>query len=150
MAIQFFSIQQLNKTLKVTIQKTGRLGFTSQTALEMKIDTNTYFRFGKDETMSDVDLIMVKLPTSSNDAFRAVKSGDYYYLPTSLLFEMLQYDYKKDPIIFDVKRAAHLDAEAGGEAYLMTRRASKGRKPAKKETATVTKSESQLLFPDEE
>lgn len=145
MAITFFSIKQLTKTLKVTIQKTGRLGFTSQTAIDMKLDSNTYFLFGKDESIQ-ADLIMIKLPNASNDAFRAVKSGDYYYLATTLLFDMLGYDYKKEPIIFDVRREPSLDVEAGGEAYLLTRRASKGRRVSqKKDTANNTEKEQPLF-----
>ena len=145
MAITFFSIKQLTKTLKVTIQKTGRLGFTNQTAIDMKLDSNTYFLFGKDESIQ-ADLIMIKLSGASNDAFRAVKSGDYYYLATTLLFDMLGYDYKKEPIIFDVRREPSLDVEAGGEAYLLTRRASKGRRVSqKKDTANNTEKEQPLF-----
>lgn len=49
------------------------------------------------------------------------------------LFDLLGYNYKKEPIIFDVKREASLDAEAGGEVYLLTRRAPKSRKAAHKD-----------------
>lgn len=145
MAITFFSIQQLTKTLKVTIQKTGRLGFTSQTAAEMKLDANTYFLFGKDDSIP-ADLIMVKLPGASNDAFRAVKSGEYYYLATTPLFDMLGYDYKKEPVIFDVRRDANLDEEAGGEVYLLNRRASKGRRASQKKEPTVSGEKERTLF----
>jgi len=78
------------------------------------------------------------------------KSGDYYYLQTTPLFDFLEYNYKKENIFFDVRRAAHLDAETGGETYLMTRRASKGRRNTpKKESATATQKDPTLEFPQE-
>lgn len=137
MAIQFFSAKQFGKPLKVTIQKTGRMGFTDQTAKSLNLNESTYFFFGKDENIG-ADLIMVKTNEANEDAFRTIRSGQYYYLATAALFDLLGYNYKKEPIIFDVKRDASLDAEAGGEVYLLTRRAPKSRKAAHKEETERT------------
>lgn len=132
MAIQFFSAKQFGKPLKVTIQKTGRMGFTAPTAMALNLNENTYFCFGRDESIS-ADLIMIKKNEADEDAFRTIRSGQYYYLAAAALFDLLGYNYKKEPIIFDVKREASIDAEAGGEVYLLTRRAPKSRKAARKE-----------------
>lgn len=137
MAITFFSAKQFARTLKVTIQKTGRLGFTSATAIDMQIDTDTYFRFGKDDSIN-ADLIMVKSKEQSVDAFRALKTGDYYYLNTAALFDMLKYEYKKGNIIFDVRREAKLDEEAGGEVYTLRQRASKSSRRKKEDSNSIS------------
>lgn len=107
----------------------------------MNIDENAYFRFGKDEQL-EADLIIVKVKEPSDDCFRAIKSGEYYYLNTTALFDMLDYNYKKEPIIFDVRRQSSLDEEAGGEAYLLTRRAPKSRRSS---TKTNTKTSPDLF-----
>lgn len=124
MAFRLITAKDITKTLKVTIQKTGRLGFTNQTAEEMQIDTDTFFYFGTDDQVAS-DLIMVKNRVASSDGYRAIKSGDYYYLNTAPLFTTLGYEYASKNIIFDVVRYPALDQEAGGEVYTMVRRASK-------------------------
>lgn len=128
MPIIFYTEKDFCKTLKATIHKTGRLGFTGLSAEEMKLDTSTYFIFGKEESI-DADLIMAKVKTEIDGAFRVTKAGEYYYLPTTSLFDMLEYNYRQGSIIFDVKRYPSLDAEAGGEVYTLKRRPSKGRRP---------------------
>lgn len=136
MAIQFFSAKNFGKVLKATIQKSGRLGFSSDAADAMNLDTDTYFLIGKDEEIK-ADLIMVKLNAGNPDAFQVKKSGLYYYLDTTALFDMLHYNYKSGTnIFFDVIRDITYDNEAGGEVYLLTQRKSKGRKPAKTDQQT--------------
>lgn len=137
MAFLLYSAKNFSKTLKVTVQKTGRLGFTDQTAKAMNLDDKTFFMFGKDPDVQ-ADLIMVKTDQESEDAFRAIKSGDYYYLATTALFDHLNYSYKKEPVIFDVKREDNMDAEIGGEVYLLTRRNAKTRRAANKEKQEPT------------
>ncbi len=128
MAFQLFSAKDFGRVLKVTIQNTGRLGFSGETAKVMQIDTNSCFLIGKDDSVR-ADLILVKMAETSPDAFMAKKSSDYFYLETTALFDMLGYDYKKGSIFFDVTRYPMLDQEVGGEVYLMNKRESKGRKP---------------------
>lgn len=136
MAIQFFSAKNFGKVLKVTIQKSGRLGFSSDAAVAMNLDTDTYFLIGKDEEIK-ADLIMVKINAGNPDAFQVKKSGVYYYLDTTALFDMLHYNYKSGTnIFFDVIRDITYDKEAGGEVYLLTQRKSKGRKTTKTDQQT--------------
>ncbi len=146
MAISFFSARDFGRVLKVTIQKTGRLGFSNETATAMELDCNTYILLGKDDDLK-ADLIMVKRKTPHEDAFQVKKSGEYYYLDTTALFDMLRYNYKTGSnIFFDVTRDNTLDDQVDGEAYLLTQRKSKGRRTAKQEPAS--KSSEQSLFPD--
>ena len=134
MALQkVYSVKDFGRVLKATIQNTGRLGFSGETAKAMKIDTDTLFIIGNDDRVQ-ADLILVKMGEYNADAFRARKSNEYYYLNTTALFDMLGYDYKSDDtIFFDVVRFPSLDTEAGGEVYIMNKRESKGRKTTKNE-----------------
>lgn len=147
MAIQFFSAKDFGKVLKVTIQKSGKLGFSGETATAMSLTTDSYFLIGKDESIK-ADLIMVKISEPNPDAFQVRKSGQYFFLDTTALFDMLHYNYKSGSnIFFDVVRDITYDQEAGGEVYLLTQRKSKGRKSAKSDPAS--KDSTQSLFPDE-
>ena len=134
MAIQFYSARNFGRVLKVTIQKSGKLGFSGDTATAMDLDTNTSFLTGKDESIK-ADLIMVKIKEPNPDAFQVRKSGQYYFLDTTALFDLLRYNYKSGSnIFFDVVRDTNYDQEAGGDVYLLTQRKSKGRKTAKSDT----------------
>ncbi|MDO4496942.1 MAG: hypothetical protein Q4B58_03790 [Bacteroidales bacterium] len=133
MALTFFNAKELEPNLKVTIQKSGKLGFTAQTAEILSITTSTYFRFAQDD---DKTLFMVVSETPGDDAYRAYKAGDYFYLKTAPLFDHLGIVYSKDTVMFDLKRHSVLDEEAGGKVYLMKQRTAKTRKQEKSESAT--------------
>ena len=145
MALQkVYSAKDFGRVLKATIQNTGRLGFSAETAKFMGIDSDSYFIIGNDDRVQ-ADLILVKLANADPDAFRARKSSDYFYLATTALFDMLGYDYKSNEnIYFDVIRFPSLDKEAEGEVYIMNKRESKGRK-SKKNEQTPKYSERSLL-----
>ena len=146
-----YSVKDFGRVLKATIQSTGRLGFSAETAKAMKIDADTLFIIGKDDRVQ-ADLILVKMAEANADAFRARKSNEYYYLNTTALFDMLGYDYKSDDtIFFDVVRFPSLDNEAGGEAYIMNKRESKGRKTTKNEqTSKPSELTNQDLFDEQQ
>lgn len=128
-----YSAKDFGRVLKATIQNTGRLGFSAETAKFMKIDSDTHFIIGNDDSVQ-ADLILVKLAEANADAFKVRKSNDYFYLPTTALFDMLGYDYKSDDTIyFDIVRFPSLDKAAEGEAYIMNKRESKGRKTTRNE-----------------
>lgn len=148
MAIKFYSAKSFGRVLKVTIQKSGKLGFSGDTAKTMDLDTNTSFLIGKDDSIN-ADLIMVKIKEPNPDAFQVKKSGQYFFLDTTALFDLLRYNYKSGSnIFFDVVRDTNYDQEAGGEVYLLTQRRSKGRKSAKSDAAT--KSDEPDIFASEE
>lgn len=122
-SIKFFSAKQYSAKLKVTIQSSGKLGFTDETAKELKLSTQTYIKIGVDEN-EPTDMYLVVLQEADEDAFRVCKSGDYYYLPTTLLFMSLGYDYKNKTIMFDLTRSSEFDDEFGGNVYKLNKRES--------------------------
>ena len=138
MAFKIFSAKDFGRVLKATIQSTGRLGFSGETARVIKIDTETCFLIGKDDSVQS-DLILVKIAEPNADAFKAKKSNDYFFLETTALFDMLGYDYKSNGnIFFDVTRYPSLDKELDGEVYIMNKRESKGRKTTKNDQTQKT------------
>lgn len=119
--ISIIRTKDFNVKLKVTIHSSGRLGFTADTAKALNLSSNLYVKFAKDdEDEKSLYLILVKDP--DDDAFRVIKSGAYYYIPTTLMFESLGFDYKKYNIMFDMIRMPDLDAFLEGQVYKLNKR----------------------------
>lgn len=115
-----------SQTLKATIQKTGKLGFTNFTANQLSIDTDTYVNFYLDEDAPQSP-ILVFSKTKSVEAFQARVSGGYYSLSTTALFAKLGFEFKKNNIICDLNREEQADEFVGGEAYRLVVRPIKRR-----------------------
>lgn len=155
MAFTVLSASRYTKELKVRIQSTGRLGFSSATQEVLRIDTNTYITLMIDtDAKPEEQFAMVIQRTPNKDAFQAVLSSGYYYLATTNLFDALKIDYKSEAIYFNLKRASELDTELGGEVYLMHQRFAKGRRSAGAASLKVsdpkTDEDPQLTFDDEQ
>lgn len=131
MAISIISAKQFVLKLKVTIQSSGRLGFTGETASQLQLSERAGVKFAKDDEKSILYLIIIDTP--SEDAFELRSSGGYYFTETSRLFDYLGYDYSKGNIIFDLIRQDNLDEQLAGEAYMM-----KPRKKRKENKDEVT------------
>ena len=125
--VKFFSARQYSAKLKVTIQSSGKLGFTDDTAKELELSSQTYIKLGADESNPEV-MFMVVSTEVNEDAFKVCKAGDYFYLPTSVLFMSLGYDFRNKTIIFDLTRAANYDADFGGKVYKLNKRESDKKK----------------------
>lgn len=125
--VKFYSAKRYNAKLKVTIQATGKLGFTDDTAKELELSTRTYIKLGADESDPGV-MYLVVLQDADEDAFKVCKAGDYYYLPTSVLFMSLGYDFRNKTIIFDLTRSKEFDEEFGGKVYKLNKRESDKKK----------------------
>lgn len=121
MGVTFFSARKYNTKLKVTIQSTGKLGFTDETAKELQLASGKCIKLGSDEKGVEL-LYLVVVNGADEDAFRVCKAGDYFYLQTTMLFQSLNYDYKNKTVMFDMARAQELDEELGGEVYKLTKR----------------------------
>jgi len=147
MALTLLSAKNFTFTLKVTIQKSGKLGFSAPTAEALGIDTNTYAKFYMDDE-NPMSPVVVFSKNKDDDSFKANKSGDYYSLSTTILFDSLGFDFKKQNIICDLKREEEADAIVGGEAYRLVSRAPKSRR--KTTASSVTTPEQQKESEKEE
>ena len=130
--IKLLSAKQYGKTLKATIQSSGRLGFTDNSAKEFELEKPTWIKMAEDDENPDT-LYMVILRTADEDAFQVCKAGNYYYLPTKYLFDALDYDYAGKKIMFDIVRMKDMDHDFGGPVYKMKRRFGKSQKEESEE-----------------
>ncbi len=120
MAIKIISTKNFAKPLKVTLQSSGKLGFTHETAEVLNLESGKLIQFGRDDEKNEMYLILTH--GTPEDAFAVAKAGEYFYLPTTLMFDALEYDYKWKTYFFDLVRRADLDAELNGEVYYMKER----------------------------
>ena len=119
--IRILDIEQYSVRLKATIQKSGRLGFTADTAEALALSTDMSVQFARDDE-GDRALYMVLREGQPANSFRVMKAGQYFYLPTRQMFDAFGEDYINKVVMFDLTPIDSLDAQFGGRVYKMARR----------------------------
>lgn len=125
MTIKILSAKQFSTKLKATIQASGRLGFTSDTANALDFKAGKFAKFAKDDESNSLYLIIIN--EKSEDAFSIRESSGYYYVPTKVMFDTLGYNYEQGNIMFDLVRQPSLDNDLQGQVYFMKQRVTKSR-----------------------
>ena len=120
MAIKLLSAKQFATKLKATIQASGRLGFTADTATALGLESGKFARFAQDDENGSLYLIINS--ERSEDAFEIRVSSGYYYVPTKVMFDTLGYDYENGNVMFDLVRQPSLDDDLQGQVYFMKQR----------------------------
>ena len=121
--MHILSIKQFNCKLKVTIQQSGRMNFTDETAKALELTSSKGVKFFMDGEPEQLYLAILEKP--DEDSFRIRKSGAYYYVAAQLLFDELGVDYKNYTVFYDLVRCTAYDKEAGGQSYKMNLRRTK-------------------------
>lgn len=103
MKLKFFNPNNLDKNLKATAHKTGKLGFTVDAAkkLQLSVEKTAGIGINEDDEV-DNSLYVVIYPDKQDGAFNISKAGKYYYINTKALFESLKIDYQKDYVVYDI------------------------------------------------
>lgn len=84
--------------VKLTLHKSGKLGFSREADKALNISENRYVKFGTD----DLKNIYLKTQKELDDeCFRITKAGEYFYLNYSELLEVLNVK-KSDNVTFDL------------------------------------------------
>ena len=125
MGITILSAKQFATKLKATIQASGRLGFTAETATALGFESRKFAKFAKDDENGSLYLIIIN--ERSEDAFEIRVSSGYYYVPTKVMFDTLGFNYENGNIMFDLVRQHSLDNDLQGQVYFMKQRQIKNR-----------------------
>jgi hypothetical protein len=124
MKLKFFNPEQLDKNLKATIQKTGKLGFTIEAAKKLQLSTDKSIGIAENEDDSnDKNLYVVIYPEKKQGAFNINKAGDYFYVNIKALLENLKIDYISNVITFDI-----IEEKLDGETIYKFKRRDKSKK----------------------
>ena len=120
MNIKILSAKQFATKLKATIQASGRLGFTAETATVLGLESGKFAKFAKDDENDSLYLIIINEP--NEDAFEIRVSSGYYYVPTKVMFDTLGFNYENGNIMFDLVRQPSYDDDLQGQVYYMKQR----------------------------
>jgi hypothetical protein len=120
MAIQILSAKRFAIKLKATIQASGRLGFTAETATVLDLKSGKFAKFAQDDESKSLYLIIVD--KGSEDAFSIRETSGYFYVPTKVMFDALGFNYENGNIMFDLVRQTSLDNDLQGQVYYMKQR----------------------------
>ena len=129
MTIKILSAKNFATKLKATIQASGRLGFTAETATALDLKSGKFAKFAKDDENDELYLIIIN--EGSEDAFSVRESSGYFYVPTKVMFDTLGFDYENGNIMFDLVRQPSLDNDLQGQVYRMKQRTIKYKKEKK-------------------
>lgn len=100
---------------------TGKLGFNIEASNLMGLSNKESFLIGKDK--NDENKLYL-LESNNEGSVKISKAGEYYYLNAGNVFELMEYDYKKYTIMFDVT----VDKYNDSDIYVLNKRIPKERK----------------------
>lgn len=115
--ITFEDPNKVGGSIKATIHKTGKLGFSSGAEDFMKITDESYFKIGFNNSDSDENIYIV-LSETPNGAFKVSKAGEYYYVNLKNVFDKRGIDYKNKSYIYDIRK----ENSEGAEFFILTKR----------------------------
>jgi len=125
MKLKFLTPDSLDKNLKATVHRSGKLGFSMEAAnkLELSADKSASIAVNEDDP-NDSCLYFVIHPSVEGDAFKVNKAGEYYYINAKPLFDSLKINYLKESVVYDISK----DSVDGQLIYKFKRR-EKSKKP---------------------
>jgi hypothetical protein len=105
MKLKFINPEALDKNLKATVHKSGKLGFTMDAARKLKLGEGKSASIAiNEDDVSDENLYVVIHEGLRNDAYKISKAGQYYYINTKALLDHLKINYLKQNVVFDISR----------------------------------------------
>ena len=120
MAVKILSSKMFSKKMKLTIHKTGRLGFNEEAVRVLRVVDKPCFTFGlADGKPFDEGLLIARHDEQNPDGFKTLSSGKNFYLNTAALFDMYDLNYRNVSFIYDLNRAPAYDEDMKGETYTM-------------------------------
>lgn len=95
---------------KLTVHKSGKLGFSKSAIELMNVDEYRYCKFAFNEGIeNDENIYMVLNKESDEFSFSISKAGEYYYIKAKNFLSDLKIDYTDDSktYIFDIYKMDH-------------------------------------------
>lgn len=103
MKLKFIDPSTLDKNLKATVHKTGKMGFSMEAASKLGLGEFKSARIAINEAdPEDKSLYMVIEDSIVERAFKINRAGKYFYINTKALFDGMQMDYVKNSYVYDI------------------------------------------------
>lgn len=123
--LKFINSNELDRNLKASIHKTGKIGFTVEAANKLALADNKSVSIAMNEaSKTDQNLYVIVNKEEITGSYKISKAGDYYYVNAKLLFDTLKWDYVDNTISFDISLE---DIE--GQSVFVFKRSEKKKKP---------------------
>lgn len=114
--IVFEDPNKIGGSIKATIQKTGKLGFSSGAMDFMNLKSTPYFKIGFPAEGNAGDLIYMVPTHLKEGAFKVAEAGSYNYINLKNVFDRKGIDYKNKTYIYDIKK----EKTDGIEYFILT------------------------------
>ncbi len=132
--LKFFNPANVDRNIKATTHRTGRLGFTIEAATKFKFAPKMSLKVATNEAdESDTNLYAILQNNIENESFRILKAGKYYSVNLKPLFDQIKLDYVNNTYIYDITE----EVIQGTKMLLFKRRAPKRQKKQDSEANTV-------------
>ena len=103
MKLKFFNPANVERNIKATVHKTGKLGFTVEAAKKLSLGIEKSIAIAiNEEDENDLNLYGILHPTLQSQAIKVSKAGAYYYLNTKPFFDSINLDYSQGNIVYDI------------------------------------------------
>ncbi|HJY64537.1 MAG TPA: hypothetical protein VJ455_10310 [Ignavibacteria bacterium] len=104
MKLKFLEPSREKGVIKCTVNKDGRLGFSSAAVERLKLKKFKYAKIAIDEELkSELALYLLLTNIEDNMAMRITVGGGYYNIRAKKIFENLKLNFKEKKYIFDIK-----------------------------------------------
>ena len=103
MKLKFISAKNNAAKAKATIHKTGKLGFSIEAISFLNLREGLFIRFAQnEEDENDLNLYAQLINEDSEESFKIIKAGQYFYVNTKVMFDNLGEKYVDKKIIYDI------------------------------------------------
>ena len=103
MKLKFLNPNNIERNIKATVHRSGKMGFTLEAARKMGLTTEKSLSIAiNDDDKEDRSLYVVVNESRDMDAYPILKAGQYLYANLTPLFDSLGVDYKKYAIFYDI------------------------------------------------
>ncbi len=120
MEIEFIKANASRTKPKATIHMTGKLGFNIEASNLIGLGDKKAFLIGRDK--KDDNKIYL-FESDAEGSAKVAKAGLYYYINAGNVFDVMELDYKKYTIMFDIAK----DSYNNQDIYVLTKRTPKER-----------------------
>lgn len=105
MKLKFISPESLEKSIRVFVHKTGKLGFSKKVAEDLKVKEGMSAGIAiNEEEGDDKSLYMALYGSVNKDAFKIYSSGGYFHVNIQPLLKSLNINYVDGSLAFDMER----------------------------------------------
>lgn len=127
MKLKWIDASKLDKNMKATVHKTGKLGFTREAAEKLELEGSDSLSIAVNEDdKSDHDLYVRVNLIDEDGAFKVSKAGEYFYINTKAFFDEQRIPYAKENVVYDILK----ETIDGVELYRFRRRQVSNKKAA--------------------